>query len=59
VTTRTEFSRILLWEYKDRIWSGEFHELAPLLVLFEEKPTEETILEEKALIKSVKDEKHN
>lgn len=55
--TRTEFSRILLWEYKERIQSGEFKELAPLLILFEEKPTEETILEEKALIKRVKDER--
>jgi predicted transposase YdaD len=56
-TTRTEFSRILLWEYQERIRSGEFKELAPLLVLFEEKPTEQTILEEKALIKTVKDER--
>lgn len=56
-TTRTEFSRILLWEYKERIRSGEFKELAPLLVLFEEKPTEATLLEEKALIKTLKDER--
>ncbi len=56
-TNRTEFSRILLWEYKERIRSGEFKELAPLLVLFEEKPTEKTILEEKALIKTLKDER--
>jgi hypothetical protein len=55
-STKTQFSRILLWEYKDRIRSGEFRELAPLLVLFEEKPTEATLLEEKALIKSVADE---
>jgi predicted transposase YdaD len=55
-TTKTQFSRILLWEYQDRIRSGEFRELAPLLVLFEDKPTQETLLEEKALIKSVEDE---
>jgi len=54
-TTKTRFSRILLWEFKERIRSGEFKELAPLLVLFEEKPTEETLREEKALIKQVTD----
>lgn len=54
-STKTQFSRILLWKYKDRIRSGEFRELAPLLVLFEDKPSQETLLEEKALIKSVED----
>jgi len=55
--TSTQFSRILLWEYKDRIKSGELWELAPLLVLFEEEPDEETILEEKKLISHVTDER--
>jgi len=55
--TKTQFSRILLWDYKDRIKSGELRELAPLLVLLEERPTQQTILAEKALIKEVADER--
>jgi predicted transposase YdaD len=55
--TKTQFSRILLWKYKDRIKSGEFRELAPLLVLFEKRPTKKTILAEKALIKQVTDKR--
>lgn len=54
---KIQFSRILLWDYKDRIKSGELRQLAPLLVLFEERPTTKTILTEKALIKRVTNER--
>ena len=53
--TKTQFSRILLWEYKDKIKSGELWELAPLLVLLEDEPDEKTILEEKEIINRVSD----
>lgn len=49
----TRFARVLLWEYADRIRKGEFKELAPLLVLFLDRPSEEIILEEKKLIHQV------
>jgi len=51
----TRFARLLLWEYADRIRSGEFKELAPLLVLFEDRPSKEIVLEEKKLIHEVQD----
>jgi len=49
----TRFARVLLWEYADRIRSGEFNELAPLLVLFSDRPSTEIVLEEKKLIHQV------
>lgn len=49
----TRFARVLLWDYADRIRSGEFKELAPLLVLFSDRPSEEIIIEEKKLIHQV------
>jgi len=51
----TRFPRVLLWEYADRIRSGEFKELAPLLVLFYDRPSKEIVLEEKKLIHKVED----
>ena len=54
---RTQFGRILLWEHVDRIRSGEFRELAPLLVLLEDNPTTATILREKELLHGVGDQR--
>ena len=51
----TRFVRILMWEFADRIRSGEFKELAPLLVLYSDQPSKEIILEEKKLINKVQD----
>ena len=51
----TRFPRLLLWEYADRIRSGEFKELAPLLVLFYDRPSKEIVMEEKKLIYQVHD----
>ncbi|HLK57664.1 MAG TPA: hypothetical protein VKU00_13950 [Chthonomonadaceae bacterium] len=50
VETELRFTTIRLWEHTDRIRSGALPELAPLLLLCEENPTEETIREEVALI---------
>jgi predicted transposase YdaD len=47
------FHAVRLWEHGDRIRSGELAELAPLLVLCEDRPTEETLREERALIRAV------
>ncbi|HLJ55380.1 MAG TPA: hypothetical protein VKT77_10100 [Chthonomonadaceae bacterium] len=46
LVTEFRFTAIRLWEYADRIRSGELAELAPLLVLCEDKPTPATIREE-------------
>jgi hypothetical protein len=48
VVTATRFTRILLWEYTDRIRNGEFKELVPLLVLFSEQASPEIMIEEKS-----------
>jgi hypothetical protein len=48
--TRFAFDAVRLWEHRDRIVSGELAELAPLLVLCEERPTVETLRQEVALI---------
>jgi predicted transposase YdaD len=55
VVTVTRFTRILLWEYAERIRNGELKELAPLLVLFSEQPSTEIIIEEMKLINEVKE----
>ena len=52
IKTQFHFSIVKLWEYESRIRSGEFIELVPLLVLFEENPSQETVREEIALIKN-------
>lgn len=44
------FHTIRLWEHAARIRSGDLTELAPLLVLCEDKPTERTLREERRLI---------
>jgi hypothetical protein len=44
------FHTIRLWEHADRIRSGELAELAPLLVLCEDKPSERTLRQERRLI---------
>jgi hypothetical protein len=50
VTNEWKFHTIRLWEHADRIRGGELAELAPLLVLCEDSPTEETLREERRLI---------
>lgn len=52
VTTQFAFTALRLWEFADRIRSGEMAELAPLLILCDETPSEETAQEEIALIRS-------
>jgi predicted transposase YdaD len=47
------FHTIRLWEHADRIRSGELAELAPLLLLCEDRPSEQTLEEERALIRSL------
>jgi hypothetical protein len=44
------FDTVRLWEHRDRIVSGEWPELAPLLVLCESQPTEQTLQQEVELI---------
>jgi hypothetical protein len=50
ITNEHRFQRVLLWEHADRIRSGELAELAPLLVLCEDTPTEATLRDERRLI---------
>jgi len=51
LTNTHSFPTIRLWEHAERIRAGELPELAPLLVLCEEQPTEETLLTERELIR--------
>jgi len=44
------FHAVHLWEYAERIRRGDLPELAPLLLLCEDRPDPETVLEEKQLI---------
>jgi hypothetical protein len=48
--TTLTFETIRLWEHRDRIVSGEWPELAPLLVLCEARPTMQTLRQEVELI---------
>jgi predicted transposase YdaD len=48
--TTLSFDTVRLWEHRDRILSGEWPELAPLLVLCEPHPTEATLAQEVELI---------
>jgi len=50
------FASILMWEYKDRILSGEYKEFAPFPVLCEDEPNEERLDQAKHLISQVADE---
>lgn len=50
LTNSFRFETIRLWEHADRIRSGELVELAPLLVLCENRPTEATLRKERELI---------
>jgi hypothetical protein len=50
VATELRFTAVCLWEHGDRIRSGELWQLAPLLVLCEDNPTEETVRREVELI---------
>jgi hypothetical protein len=49
--TEFRFTAVRLWEHTVRIENGEFPELAPLLVLCQERPTEQTIQREIELIR--------
>lgn len=49
--TKLSFNTVRLWEYRDRIESGEWPELAPLLILCEAQPSEETLRQELRLIR--------
>ncbi len=49
--TGLNFTAIRLWQQTERIRSGELPELAPLLLLSEDNPTEATIREEADLIR--------
>ena len=57
VVTVTRFTRVLLWQYAERIRKGELKELAPLLVLFSDRSSTDIVFEEKRLINEVKDVK--
>lgn len=48
--TTLAFNTVHLWEHRERIVSGEWPELAPLLVLCEAHPTEQTLRQEVDLI---------
>jgi len=50
------FASVLLWEYRDRILSGEYKEFAPLLSLLEDKPDPSILEKEKELIAQFPDE---
>jgi predicted transposase YdaD len=50
---RYTFHTVRLWEHAARIRSGELQELAPLLVLCENTPTEATLREERGLIQQI------
>jgi hypothetical protein len=47
------FETIRLWEHAERIRGGDLPELAPLLVLCEDEPTEATLRQERELILSL------
>jgi len=51
LTNTHTFTTIQLWEHAERIRAGELPELAPLLVLCEEHPNEETLRTERELIR--------
>src|SRR5256885_2179842 len=44
------FPTIRLWEHADQIRGGTLPELAPLLALCEDRPTEQTMREEREII---------
>jgi hypothetical protein len=50
---RFEFETVRLWEHAERIRGGDLQELAPLLVLCENEPTEATLREERELIRQL------
>lgn len=50
-STELRFQTIRLWEHAERIRSGELVQFAPLLVLWEDTPTEAVIEEERDLLR--------
>ncbi|MGV3722521.1 MAG: hypothetical protein ACO1SX_16565 [Actinomycetota bacterium] len=52
LTNEYRFAVLRLWEHAHRIRGGELPELAPLLVLCEDGPAEQILVEERALIRS-------
>jgi len=57
VINRFRYQVLKLWEYTKEIRVGKFPALAPLLLMFVEEPTEETLIEERELILQEKDER--
>lgn len=57
VTNRFSYLVFKLWDYEEEIRSGQFIELAPLLVMIEESPTKETLAQERQLILQIPDPK--
>ena len=47
------FETVKLWEHRERILNGDLKELAPLLVLCEDKPSEETLRQERRMIREL------
>ena len=47
------FETVRLWEHRERIRTGDLRELAPLLVLCEDNPTESTLREERQIIQEL------
>lgn len=54
---RFTYPVVKLWEYRDRIWTGEFRELAPLLLELVEEKSEAVLVREKELILQERDKK--
>jgi predicted transposase YdaD len=50
LTNTYSFHTVRLWEHEERIRDGDLPELAPLLVLCEDEPGEETLRRERSLI---------
>ena len=50
--TEFSFTAVRLWEYSDRIRSGELAELAPLLILCDDIPSEQTVQLEVELLRN-------
>jgi predicted transposase YdaD len=51
-STELRFQAVRLWEHAERIRSGELVQFAPLLVLWEDSPTETVIEEERNLLRA-------
>ncbi len=57
VANQYQLSKILLWEHKDRILSGELKELAPFLALLDEQSAPAIMDTQKGLLNQISDPK--